>query len=160
MVKFVQATFVLVTFAHNIMNISAVTYPIWPNFLDWIFGIEILFRPKGLEKVGYWDTLEQIPTAMMTFVQATFVSKGNFITGPHGLLLNHWTKTSPMWTITRPGVDEKLLNFISIISSKIQVYYLKKCCEIFFSYSNVKPHFLQDLLKQISSLVQNVSSLD
>ena len=87
-------------------------------------------------------------------------SKGNFNTGPHGLLLNHWTKTSPMWTITRPGVDEKLLNFISIISSKIQVYYLKKCCEIFFSYSNVKPHFLQDLLKQISSLVQNVSSLD
>ena len=24
-------------------------------------------------KVGYWDTLEQIPTAMMTFVQATSV---------------------------------------------------------------------------------------
>ena len=24
-------------------------------------------------KVGYWDTLEQIPIAMMTFVQATFV---------------------------------------------------------------------------------------
>ena len=71
------------------------------------------------------------PTLDNNFCQ-TPLSKGNFITGPHGLLLNHWTKTSPMWTITRPGVDEKLLNFISIISSKIQVYYLKKCCEIFF----------------------------
>ena len=83
-----------------------------------------------------------VATAQHCFPKTFSDSKGNFTTGPHGLILNHWTKTSPMWTITCPGVDEKLLNFISIISSKIQVYYLKKCCELFFSYSNVKPHFL------------------
>ena len=48
------------------------------------------------------------------------------------LFLSHWTKTGPRWTKTCPGFNQKVLNFISIISPRIQSYYLQKCCEIFF----------------------------
>ena len=46
-----------------------------------------------------------------------------------------------------PRVDEKVLNFKSIISSKIQVYYLKKCCEIFFFIFKFYATFFEGFMK-------------
>ena len=40
-----------------------------------------------------------------------------------------------------------MLNFITIISQRIQVYYLQKCCETFFLDLNVKAHFFVGLVQ-------------
>ena len=101
MVTFVQATFILATFVH-IRNISALTDPIWWNFKDRFLGTSRTdsnchgdicpgnICPRDIcpyqeylrsnrsdfdetSKIGSWEHLEQIPTVMVIFVQATFV---------------------------------------------------------------------------------------
>ena len=61
--------------------------------------------------------------------------------------LSHWTKTGPKWTKTWPGFNQKVLNFIIIISPRIQVYYLQKCCEISFFIFKCSGTYFVGLIK-------------